>query len=240
MDNFNENAQNVITMSDNQSDTGYAAIAQVEAYWEALRGDRLMPNRSEIDPRGIENALENAFIIERIAPGIARLRIAGSHLSNLMGMEVRGMPITSMFTSSARRRFSDTLEEILETPATCMLHLESDAAAGQAKLEGQMILLPLKSDMGDISRVLGCLVSSGPLGHTPCRFTVTHLTVRPILPGHGPTDSLKRGSRKLPSLQEMDLPKIPEPGGFAAPKTSFETSKGKRRPPYLRLIKSDD
>ena len=60
-----------------------------------------MPRRAEIDPRGIENALEYAFILERIAPGMARIRLAGIHLSDLMGMEVRGMPLTS-FIDAAR------------------------------------------------------------------------------------------------------------------------------------------
>ena len=54
MDKRTAHAQNVISMSDYQPETGYAAISQVEAYWEALRGERLMPKRSDIDPRGIE------------------------------------------------------------------------------------------------------------------------------------------------------------------------------------------
>ena len=46
--------------------TGYSAMAQVEAYWHALRGNRQMPKRSEIDPRGIEDALED--LVKRIPP----------------------------------------------------------------------------------------------------------------------------------------------------------------------------
>ncbi len=41
----------------------YPAIAQVDAYWEALRNGRLMPERAEVDPRGLECALEYAFIL---------------------------------------------------------------------------------------------------------------------------------------------------------------------------------
>ena len=57
MDKYNPGAQNVIRRSAYKPETGYAALSQVEAYWEALRGTRLMPRRSEIDPRGIEQAL---------------------------------------------------------------------------------------------------------------------------------------------------------------------------------------
>ncbi len=121
MDNGSQNTQNVRNMTQNVSQNGFAPLAQVEAYWEALRGSRLMPNRADIDPRGIEQALEYSFIVERIAPGIARLRIAGSHLSDLMGMEVRGMPLTAFIAPGSRRQVSDTLEEVFETPAICTL-----------------------------------------------------------------------------------------------------------------------
>ncbi len=76
---------NVITMSGYQQETRFRALSQVEAYWEGLRQGRDVPMRSDIDPRGIEDALEYAFILERIAPGLARLRVAGSHLSDVMG-----------------------------------------------------------------------------------------------------------------------------------------------------------
>ena len=89
----------VVSLNNYRQASFYNPIAEVEAYWEALRGSRLMPTRAEIDPRGIEQALEYAFIVERIAPGIARLRIAGSHLNELMGMEVRGMPLTAFIAS---------------------------------------------------------------------------------------------------------------------------------------------
>ena len=39
----------------------HPALSQVEAYWEGLRGTRTAPLRSEVDPRGIDRALENAF-----------------------------------------------------------------------------------------------------------------------------------------------------------------------------------
>ena len=61
-----------------------------------------MPLRSEIDPRGLKGALEYCFVLERIAPGLARLRVAGSHLGDLMGMEVRGMPITAFYDENGR------------------------------------------------------------------------------------------------------------------------------------------
>ena len=232
MDKPSQNAQNVVSMTNYQPDTGFSAVAQVEAYWEALRGARLLPKRSEVDPRGLEAALEYAFILERIAPGIARIRIAGSHLSDLMGMEVRGMPLTALFAPNARRQIADGLEEVFQTPATANLRLTSPGGAGRAQLDARMVLLPLKSDLGDVSRVLGCLVSRGEMGTAPRRFDLTEQNVQTIVPGQRTAMS--------------EAPKAPAPAaelqkeGFNAPKATFKGKDGKSRPPYLRLVKSDD
>ena len=65
-------------------------IEMIRAYWEGLRPEEGLPSRAQIDPRGMAGALSGAFMIERIAPGVGRLRIAGMQLVDLMGMEVRG------------------------------------------------------------------------------------------------------------------------------------------------------
>lgn len=241
MDKSPRNAQNVVAMSNYQKKTGYAAIAQVEAYWEALRGTRLLPKRSDIDPRGIEYALENAFILERIGPGIARLRIAGSHLTDLMGMEVRGMPLTSFFTPAYRSQVSDLLEVVFQTPAIGTLNLKSTGAFDRPEIEARVILLPLKSDLGDVSRVLGCWVSVGDKGVAPRRFDVKSEEILNITEGQPP--------RPVPSLAEQDKdPKlpgavdVPEPQakGLSEEAARFDGQSTKRQPPYLRLVQSDD
>ncbi len=244
MDKPSANAQNVVCMSDYQPDHGFAAIAQVEAYWEALRGGRLIPKRSEIDPRGIEQILEYAFIIERIAPGIARLRIAGSHLTDMMGMEVRGMPLTAFFAPAARRRVSGLLEEMFQTPAIVDLRMTSQTIAATA-IPARMILLPLKSDLGDVSRCLGCFVALGELSPTPLRFDIDHQALRLIRPGTSPVE-IKTPALRPPAATAPTEAAKPMLAGFAAPEAAFKArTSAKDRvvrptPPYLRLIKSDD
>lgn len=235
MDNPGEKAQNVVSMTQYKPEPGYAVISQVEAYWEALRGSRLMPKRSEIDPRGIETALEHAFILERIAPGIARVRVAGSHLTELMGMEVRGMPLTTFFLPDERRTVSNLLEDVFQGPGTATLMLEAGGSAARPPLEGRMLLMPLKSDLGDVSRALGCLVSKGDIGEAPRRFTCRSHHLRSLSPTEAclPVDD--------PTLRPPLPPRAVEAEntGFAAPGTPFQAKPSKPRPPYLRLVKSD-
>ncbi|MFK7835823.1 MAG: PAS domain-containing protein [Sulfitobacter sp.] len=238
MDKSPRNAQNVVAMSDYHLETGYAAIAQVEAYWEAIRGTRLLPKRSDIDPRGIELALENAFILERIAPGIARLRIAGNHLNTLMGMEVRGMPLTAFFASDTRAAVSELLEVVFQTPAISTLKLISPASASRPSIEARLLLLPLKSDLGDVSRVLGCLVSQGDMGLAPRRFEIVSQEIRQITAGSAPVPAPV--APKKPNLPSLPDPVLEPRKGLAETAAEFDHQDNKKRPPYLRLVKSDD
>ncbi|WP_259993255.1 PAS domain-containing protein [Sulfitobacter sp. S190] len=213
-------------MSDYLPHTGYAAISQVEAYWDTLRAGRLMPKRSEIDPRGIETALEHAFILERITIGVARMRIAGSHLADLMGMEVRGMPLTSLFDTTVRRDVGGLLEEVFQTPCRVDLTLSCPTLI-DTQAEARMILLPLKSDMGDVSRILGCLVAKGDDRVVPSQFKIEHVD-RVTLTAAGPEHAADHAAPAQP--------------GFAEPSTPFAAAPqqtGKERPPYLRLVQDN-
>ncbi|UWR24671.1 PAS domain-containing protein [Sulfitobacter sp. S223] len=228
MDNLIKTTQNVVTMSDYQQHSGYAPLAIVEAYWDALRAGREMPKRAEIDPRGIESALPYSFILERVAPGVARMRIAGSHLHDIMGMEARGMPLTSFFEQDARTRVAGLLEEVFQTPGTAEVMMYSTAGLGKPALDARMVLLPLKSDLGDVSRILGCIVCPGDLGAVPRRFDLRDINF----------SSLGRAHQKPQAVQsEMAA------DGFAEEQRGFTGESGahpKNRPPYLRLVVSDE
>ncbi|WP_245604588.1 PAS domain-containing protein [Sulfitobacter donghicola] len=222
-------------MSDYQPHCGYAPLSVVEAYWEALRAGRQMPKRAEIDPRGIETALEYAFILERVAPGVARMRVAGSHLHDVMGMEPRGMPLTAFFEKDARIRIAGLLEEVFQTPCSTEVQMVSTFRQGIPQLNARMVLLPLKSDLGDVSRILGCFVSHGELTDAPNRFEISDISLRKL--DGTPLDS--------------PVPAEPEIEGFSEPSAPFEaapmemnpeeadTAGSPKRPPYLRLVKSD-
>lgn len=240
---FGNASGNVISMSGIRGETGFRTLTEVEAYWEGLRRGRLVPKRSDIDPRGIENALEYAFILEKIAPGLARLRIAGMHLSDLMGMEVRGMPVTSFIPPAGRADFSETLEQVMSGPAVARLKLVAEDGIGKPPLEGRMLLLPLESDFGEITRVLGCFETHGPIGRAPRRFNILRTQTRALAadgaaPQGTPPDRARDRSGKV------------ESDGFKEAQATFHhlrsdkgvTGKGQAadRPHYLRLVKSND
>lgn len=151
------------------------------------------------------------------------------------------MPLTALFTPAARRTIADLLEDVFQTPATATLHLTSEGSMGRPALEARMVLFPLKSDLGDVSRILGCMVAKGEMGMAPRRFDIRDIEKARI--GKDPRDLIPHESPKPPAPVEAAKPKMV---GFADPKADFEAkaktgqSTKKARPAYLRLIKSDE
>ncbi|KIC42748.1 diguanylate cyclase [Ruegeria sp. ANG-R] len=207
----------IVAMDRFDSGRSLSPIRQAEAYWTALLTGDGVPMRAQIDPRGLENILEYTFILERIAPGLARFRLAGSHLNNLAGMEVRGMPLTAFFEPSARDDVKSVLDQVFTGPAVAELDLLSKGKLGRVSLQARMILLPLKSDLGDVSRVLGVMVSDGTIGVTPRRFILSDRRVNMIS-----------------ELQQPPKPVVQREEGFAEDQTAFKAA------PHLRLVSSRD
>ena len=239
----NGEEETVVSLTEYRGSMQHPALSTVEAYWEALRAGRLVPRRAEVDPRGIDQALEYAFILERVAPGMARFRLAGMHLNDLMGMEVRGMPLTSFFAPDARRTVSETLEHVFEEPATARLILEGECGIGKPELPAELLLLPLKSDLGDISRILGCLVARGTIGRSPRRFTVSEIHRTPLLKPHAVDPSAFEtpeidDSATLPNPASLGFRDPPKP--FTPRPTASQAAPLRGERPYLKLVREDD
>ncbi|OUS36040.1 diguanylate cyclase [Rhodobacterales bacterium 56_14_T64] len=250
----------VISMDRFRSGCSLSPIRQAEAYWTALRQGEDVPHRSQIDPRGLENILSQTFVLERIAPGIARFRLAGQKLNEMAGMEVRGMPLTAFFTPAARKQVSAALEHMFDTPSIVELTLSSVATRNHPAQEARILMLPLRSDLGDVSRALGVFVSEGNPTKTSQRFDVVATDLRQVssIPktqkSPKPTNKVNAGfaevqarfgdertvmdearelakkSRETMDMARQTLDEISEPS--ANPKTD--------RAPHLRLVVSRD
>lgn len=227
-----------------------AALQEVRAYWEALRGDAgEVPYRRQVDPRGIAGALDHAFLAERIAPGVARLRLAGMHLADLMGMEVRGMPLSALALPEARAALAEWVERVFAGPAAVEIALRGARGLGRPPLAATMLLLPLRSDAGEVNRALGCLVAEGAIGRTPRRLEVVagaeaRLPPLPPPPCAAPArPDLPRPAPAVPARPGA-APDGPSAGG-GAPGLAEDAPAFVHRPPrprgrpLLRLVKSD-
>jgi hypothetical protein len=153
-------------------------ISSLKTYWDRLRAGRIAPYRAEIDPRQFESALENMFIIEKLAPDNMRVRLAGMKVCEMMGMEVRGMQPGALIDENDRVRFDRLLNVVMTEPAVVELKLAAPNRAGVYR--ASMLLMPLRSDFGDINRVIGCTSGEGDLFAPPLIFAIEDVAVSPV------------------------------------------------------------
>ncbi len=142
--------------------------AQVRAYWESLRKAGSVPMRAALDPRGMTGVLDRVFLAERIGRGVAQVRIAGSALGEIGGMDLRGLPLTVLFCAEARDLVGQILEQVIHEPAVAELDLVSDRGNGQ--VIAQLALMPLADDQ-DRKLVLGAF-GFAPEAQRRCKFKV--------------------------------------------------------------------
>lgn len=147
-------------------------ITALETYWDHLFDGTALPDRKLIDPRRIESALPYTFIAERMQNGITKLRVAGAHLQDLMGMEIRGMPLGALFAADARDRVARAVQKACETPAQVRINIRGPETIGQPELAGTLILMPMATSQPQTKLLLGALETEGQIGRPPRRFEI--------------------------------------------------------------------
>ena len=150
-------------------------------YWNGLRKGREAPFRSEIDPREISSALETIFILEVLDEDDMRFRLAGTGLCEMIGMEARGMVAESIMDDGHGAELVDLASRVVRHPGVGVMRIKSLAAGGEDQgrampaqpfesgpqsgssqgetqpWRGEILLLPMRSELGRMDRVLGAI-----------------------------------------------------------------------------------
>ncbi|WP_297970660.1 PAS domain-containing protein [uncultured Amaricoccus sp.] len=186
-------------------------LSSLKTYWDRLRAGRVAPYRAEIDPRQFESALENMFIIEKLAPDNMRVRLAGMRICEMMGMEVRGMQPGFMIEEADRQRFDRLLMVVMNEPAVVELRLAARNRAGT--YHATMLMMPLRSDFGEINRVIGCTSGESDLFAPPLSFAIEDVAVTPV---EATQDAEPRSP--MPGFAEAQAAFAPPPPAAPGPK----------------------
>ena len=212
-------------------------IIEMLTYWENLRAGRSAPSRSEVDPRQIQSSLEHTFILERVRDGHPRVRLAGMAVCDLLGMELRGMPARSLFDIDSRDRFDEFLDDVLEKSQVTELYLRASIDQDDIT-HGRMLLLPLLDDLGQKTRVMGCITLNSKVFRPPIRFKIEEAKITRIVAGKSiefdapllelTNDDDPENARQQPELRQI----------VGNPSIVRERRELKR--PQLRLVKNSD
>ena len=154
-------------------------IMILQNHWDSLREGNLPPFRSEISPREMPDVLDTLFILEHLAEGDTRVRIAGLQICEMMGMEVRGRAAEGFFTDADSAEFRDLRNAVMQGPDIAHLELEGRDTTGKAALL-EMVLLPLRSDFGEVNRIIGCLSAPDTGFAAPLQFSILTAELTPV------------------------------------------------------------
>lgn len=144
-------------------DVVHPALGQLEQHWQELHSSSSVPKRSDIDPSEIDAALPWAFVLHRVAPGVARLRVAGQKLHEILRMDPRGMPLSAFFAVDDRSTLAVHLEAVFSEPALVQLPLHRPAAFLRPAVTGALLIMPLADEHGEVTRAFGALVTDRPM-----------------------------------------------------------------------------
>lgn len=131
----------------------------LHSYWNDLRDGRDAPYRSEIDPRRIRGALETMFILETTQEGGLRFRLAGTKLCEMSGQELRGRSAESLMIFGHERELTLMARRTLGEPGVGVMRVRAEhqrAPEGES-WAGEILLLPMRSELGDMTRILGAV-----------------------------------------------------------------------------------
>lgn len=148
------------------------ALKQLETYWRSLMSGGRVPRRSDIDPAALGAVIENAMILERVGPGVARVRVAGQNVSAFTGAEARGLPLSVFFDHASRAELTNLTEKVFKKPAIVEMSVLSTGGFRQPALHGRLLMLPLLDEHARVSRCLAALVASGRRGGGMRRFSI--------------------------------------------------------------------
>jgi hypothetical protein len=169
------------SMQDALADPAAIPCLQIlRSYWENLREGGALPQREMVNPNGLGGAIENCFIVERIAPGMGRFRVAGSAVGAVIGIEPRNMPMTMLLEPVARGMLTRVLEDVFTAATALDITLEAERGIGRPHLAARMIVLPIRGAPGEYHQAIGALALSGDIGRTPRRFGITRMRAESI------------------------------------------------------------
>lgn len=209
-DNGENDSENddVISLGARQKLPGRSVLAELEqAWWNLARPDGV-PYRRDVNAMMMGPALPYGFILERIAPGHGRMRVAGRKVSDLLGVEARGMPLSALMSAAGRPVLAEQLNAVFDTPALVDLPLEALRRNGFGRVCGRMLLLPLRGDEGEVNRALGAIVFDAAPVKVPVRCMVPEKQTWRIEPFR----LARSGLKAIEGAERRPLPRPAETG----------------------------
>jgi hypothetical protein len=111
--------------------------------WQALRGDRLLPRRADLDPAHFAGYLPHVGLFEVHGPELTVCRLAGTSFQRSLGFELTGRNVVHIYAPDLRVAAGYRFFMMATQPCAAMLELPLRFASG-APNPHEILLLPLE------------------------------------------------------------------------------------------------
>ena len=127
-------------------------------YWNRLRGSRSAPDRRDIDPTQIRDALASTFILELSERNEFDFRLAGSHICAAYARELKGRSFSRLWHLRDRDAIETLVRAVTEDHAVALVTFQGVSSA-QSRLSMETILLPIRHNGVTSTRMLGAMTA---------------------------------------------------------------------------------
>ncbi len=125
-------------------------------YWNTLRGQKNAPDRSQINPSDIKWLLPGMFMLEYKGEGKFPFTLAGTHMCDHYGTELRGLNMCDFWDGQDRVSFAHVLQSVIEECAVGVVGFVAHTNL-QGACNMEMLVMPVKSPARKPPRVMGCI-----------------------------------------------------------------------------------
>jgi hypothetical protein len=128
------------------------------AYWNKQRGERLAPDRADIEPSAIRHVLGDTFVLSVDSLAHYPFRLAGTRLCALFGRELKSESFVKLWERTGQTALRELLAVVMEEKTGVVASATgatSDDSVLAVNLE--LLLLPLAHHSRNEARVLGAL-----------------------------------------------------------------------------------
>ena len=133
---------------------------KIFTYWNNLRGARIAPERTEIEPSDIRDILGDTFILEvdHLYKTIS-FRLAGTKLCSSYGRELKSVGFLGLWDETDNMKIFDAVKQVYEHAKPIVIAHVAETENKQF-LEYETLLLPLSNGTSQTVRILGTAAPS--------------------------------------------------------------------------------
>ncbi|MBU1176755.1 MAG: PAS domain-containing protein [Alphaproteobacteria bacterium] len=128
------------------------------AYWNSLRGARSAPDRRDLDPTQIRDALAYTFILQAEDDGTYAFRLAGSHLCSAYCRELKARSFSELWQAKDIDAIETLVRAVTDDHAVALVTFQGSTITGQST-KFETILMPLRHNGSTNARILGAMTA---------------------------------------------------------------------------------